>query len=58
VPIVDQQIEEKLESRFMESRALKKQSRKLLDIAKRGVEIAIEQDEATALKWLEQHGAA
>ena len=31
--------------------------KRLLDIAKRGVEMAIEQDEAAAAKWLDQYQA-
>jgi len=36
-----------------EAFGLRKQSRRLLECAKRAVEIAIEQDEATAMQWLE-----
>jgi hypothetical protein len=34
------------------SRSIRLQSRKLLEIVKRGVEIAIEQNETEALEWL------
>lgn len=57
VPIVSPELENDLQSMFMEARKLKKQSRALLDTAKRGVEIAIEQDEATALTWMENERA-
>jgi type I restriction enzyme S subunit len=40
-----------------QSFALKKQSEHLLEVAKRAVEIAIEQDEAAAMRWIvEQTG--
>jgi type I restriction enzyme S subunit len=40
-----------------QSFSLKKQSEHLLDVAKRAVEIAIEQDEAAAMAWIaEQTG--
>jgi restriction endonuclease S subunit len=42
---------------IQDSFAGRKQSQAILNIAKRGVEIAIEQDEATALKWMAQQSA-
>jgi len=53
VPIVSKGFETKLESLFKESRQLKKQAQLFLEIAKRGVEMAIERDEAEALAWME-----
>lgn len=52
VPIVSQELELKLENHFKTSRQLKQQAHNQLEIAKRGVEMAIEQDEGTALAWM------
>lgn len=56
VPVIpypkQQQIAELIEQSFM----LKKQSEKLLEVAKRAVEIAIEQDEETALQYIKGNG--
>jgi type I restriction enzyme M protein len=52
VPIPPRRLEAKLERLFMKSRAVKMHSRSMLNLAKRGVEIAIEQDEAAAFDWL------
>ncbi|HJQ24530.1 MAG TPA: restriction endonuclease subunit S [Blastocatellia bacterium] len=40
-----------------DSFAARKQSNAILNVAKRGVEMAIEQDEASALEWMEQQSA-
>ncbi len=40
------------------SRKVKKESKRLLDIAKRGVEMAIEEDERAALLWMEKETAS
>ena len=39
--------------KITQSRTAKQESKHLLDLAKRGVEMAIEQDEATAMQWME-----
>lgn len=52
VPLVPQELEIKLENLYMQSRQLKKQSKHLLDLAKRGVEMAIEVNEQAALEWM------
>lgn len=57
VPIVTDVFETKLMNLFMESRILKKQSAQMLELAKRGVEMAIESDEAKALAWMESEMA-
>ena len=43
----------KIQQKVIEAFDLRKQSRHLLECAKRAVEIAIEDDEQTAIKWLE-----
>lgn len=52
VPLVDMPTQEKIATMVQESFSLKAESERLLDAAKRAVEIAIEQDESTALDWL------
>lgn len=53
IPILaeDKQIE--IRQRVAEAFALRRQSKHLLESAKRAVELAIEQDEETAMDWLE-----
>lgn len=53
IPILaeDKQIE--IRQRVAEAFALRRQSKYLLESAKRAVELAIEQDEQTAMDWLE-----
>jgi len=46
--------QDKLGQAVRKAISLGRESERLLDIAKRGVEIAIEQDETSALKWLKQ----
>lgn len=52
VPLVDMPTQEKIAAMVQESFSLKAESERLLDVAKRAVEIAIEQDENAALDWL------
>jgi type I restriction enzyme M protein len=47
-------IQEEIRQKITESFALRRQSKHLLDCAKRAVEIAIEQDEQAAIDWLER----
>jgi len=54
VPLVDMPTQEKIAAMVQESFTLKAESERLLDVAKRAVEIAIEQDENAALSYLEQ----
>jgi restriction endonuclease S subunit len=49
IPILDQHKQEEIQQKIIE---LRKQSKHLLECAKRAVEIAIEEDEETAEKWL------
>jgi restriction endonuclease S subunit len=52
IPIIDIATQTQISSLIQESFNLKAESERLLDAAKRAVEIAIEQDEQTAMKFL------
>ena len=52
IPILPREKQAQIRQQVTESFSLRKQSRHLLECAKRAVEIAIEQDERTALGWL------
>ena len=52
LPKVSNEAQDEVQRMVKESAALRRQSRELLDQAKRAVEIAIEQDERTAIEWL------
>lgn len=52
LPVVDENIQKKIAAKVQESFALRKQSKQLLEYAKQAVEMAIEQGEDVALKWL------
>ena len=53
VPLVDMPIQEKIAAMVQESFALKAESERLLDVAKRAVEIGIEQDEKPGITYIE-----
>ena len=53
IPILPEEIQSEIQKKITESFDLRKQSKHLLECAKRAVEIAIEQDEQTATEWLE-----
>ena len=53
LPIPEMEVQSKIKDKIIESFNLRKQSRHLLGCAKRAVEIAIEQDEPTAIDYLE-----
>ena len=53
IPILHQDKQTEIEQKVIESFNLRKQAKDLLEHAKRAVEIAIEQDEQTAISWLE-----
>ena len=53
IPVLPKAKQTQIRQKVAESFSLRKQSRHLLECAKRAVEIAIEQDERTALDWLE-----
>lgn len=53
IPILSDEKQLEIQQKVTESFNLRKQSKHLLECAKRAVEIAIEEDEQTAIKWLE-----
>jgi hypothetical protein len=53
LPIIAEEKQKQIQQKVVESFNLRKQSKHLLECAKRAVEIAIEEDEQTAIDWLE-----
>ena len=53
IPIIRRDIQEQIVAKVQESFALRKESKRLLDLAKHAVEVAIEQGEDAAMKLLE-----
>ena len=53
IPILVKEKQDQIQQKVIESFNLRKQSKHLLECAKRAVEMAIEQDEQTAIDWLE-----
>ncbi len=54
IPFVAKEVQQQIREKIISSLALRKQSNSLLEVAKRVVEIAIEQDEAAALAYIKQ----
>ena len=52
IPILDMNTQKEIAAKVQEAFALRKQSKQLLEYAKQAVEMAIEQGEDVALKWL------
>ena len=52
IPLFPKEIQTEIQQKVAESFDLRKQSKHLLECAKRAVEIAIEEDEETAMEWL------
>ena len=52
IPVLSTDTQQKIADLVQQSFALKAQSTHLLDVAKRAVEMAIEQDEAAAMAWI------
>jgi hypothetical protein len=52
LPKLRDEIESEIEEKYFESQRSKKLSKSLLEIAKRGVEMAIEKDEQQAEEWI------
>lgn len=52
IPVLDMDKQIEISDKVKESFALRKKSKRLLEDAKRAVEIAIEQDEESAIEWL------
>jgi type I restriction enzyme S subunit len=57
IPLIPNLIQEEIRQKVSESFTLRRQAKHLLECAKRAVEIAIEQDEQTAIEWLEKETA-
>lgn len=55
VPIIDEKTQGEIKTLIAENYRLKYQSEYLLEVAKRAVEIAIEEDEATAIHYIEKN---
>ena len=55
VPIIDYPLQEKIAALVEESFSLKKQSEHLLEVAKRAVEVAIEEGEEEGMKFISNH---
>ena len=53
IPILDMDIQKKIADKVQESFALRRKSKRLLDVAVKTVEMAIETNETTAMNWLE-----
>lgn len=53
IPLIPESKQTEIQQKVTESFSLRKQSKHLLECAKRAVEIAIEQDEKKAINWLE-----
>lgn len=54
IPILSEDKQTQIQQKVIESFNLRKQSKRLLECAKRAVEIAIDQDEKKAINWLEK----
>ena len=54
IPVLEWSAQEKISQKVQESVDIKRKSKQLLEIAKTGVERAIETDEATATTWMNQ----
>lgn len=52
IPVLDMAEQQKLSQMVQQSFALRRQSGRLLDCAKRAVELAVEQGEDVAMAWL------
>ncbi len=52
IPIIDKKIQTKIEEKIKESFKLKEESKQLLELAKKAVEIAIEDGEDTAMEFI------
>ncbi len=55
-PKIDNKVQKKIAKKVQKSFFLRRQSKQLLDYAKRAVELAIEQGEDTAMTWLKEKG--
>ncbi|MDD4728602.1 MAG: hypothetical protein PHN55_07625 [Dysgonamonadaceae bacterium] len=54
IPLIDSETQENINAQINESFQLKNQTEHLLEVAKRAVEIAIEEDEEAAMGYIEK----
>ena len=54
IPRLPEKLQNQIQQKVSESFTLRKQSKHLLECAKKAVEMAIEKDEETATKWLDK----
>lgn len=57
IPVLPEKPQTQIQKKITESFNLRKQSKHLLECAKKAVEMAIEKDEAKAVKWLKKESA-
>ena len=55
IPLVNLETQEKIATKIQESHALRTQSKTLLEVAKRSVELAIEQNESVAMEFIKEN---
>ena len=55
IPVIKQEIQDQIAAKVQESFALRKESKRLLDLAKHAVEVAIEQGEDAAMNLMEEN---
>jgi restriction endonuclease S subunit len=55
LPLIDGKAQTQIQQKISESFILRKESKHLLECAKRAVEMAIEKDEKTAMKWINEN---
>ena len=58
LPVVEEEVQCRIQKKVAESSSLRQQSKHLLELAKRAVEIAIEQDEQSAMASLARLGGS
>ncbi len=55
IPIIDLEIQQEIESKITKSFKLKEKSKQLLEVAKKAIEIAIDQSEQVAFQYIEEN---
>lgn len=53
IPVLDMEVQKEISEKVQESFELRKESKRMLECAVKAVEMAIESDENTAIRWLE-----
>jgi len=54
IPIIPQTLQKQIAEKIQQSHALRKEAKRLLEVAKKAVEMAIEQNEEEAMAWIEK----